>query len=44
MKAGKHGMLLYLTGRGIGHHATWARIIGMLISAALALTASASWS
>jgi hypothetical protein len=32
------GVLLYLTGRGIGHHATWARIIGMLISASLALT------
>lgn len=32
------GVLLYLTGRGIGHHATWARIIAMLISAGLALT------
>jgi hypothetical protein len=31
-------VLLYLTGRGIGQHATWARIMAMLISAWLALT------
>jgi hypothetical protein len=35
------GLLLYLTGRGIGHHATWARIFAMLISAGLALTSCA---
>ena len=35
------GVLLYLTGRGIGHHAVWARIMAMLISAGLALTSCA---
>jgi hypothetical protein len=29
--------LLYLTGRGIGHHATWARVVAILMS--LGLTA-----
>jgi hypothetical protein len=31
------GVLLYLTGRGIGHHATSARIMAMLLSTGLAL-------
>jgi hypothetical protein len=31
------GVLFYFTGRGIGQHADWARIVAMLISAALAL-------
>jgi hypothetical protein len=35
------GTLLYLTGRGLGQHATWARIIAMLISAGLALSSFA---
>jgi hypothetical protein len=30
-------VLLYLTGRGIGHHAAWARIFGGLLSFGLAL-------
>jgi hypothetical protein len=35
------GVLLYLTGRGIGQHAVWARIMAMLISAGLALISCA---
>jgi hypothetical protein len=35
------GVLLYLTGRGIGQHATWARIIGMMISFGFALVSFA---
>lgn len=35
------GVLLYLTGWGIGQHATWARIIAMLLSAGLALSSCA---
>jgi hypothetical protein len=34
-------VLLYLTGRGIGHHATWARIIAILIAAGVAFTSCA---
>jgi hypothetical protein len=34
-------VLLYLTGRGIIHHATWARIAAIVMSAALALTSCA---
>jgi hypothetical protein len=34
-------VLLYLTGRGIGHHATWARIVAIMLSAGLALTSCA---
>ena len=34
-------LLLYLTGRGIGHHATWARIVAMLLSFSLALASCA---
>jgi hypothetical protein len=29
-------LLLYLTGRGIGQHATWARIVAILLSLSLA--------
>jgi hypothetical protein len=29
------GVLLYLVGRGIIHHATWARVLAILMSAAL---------
>ena len=35
------GVLLYLTGRGIGHHALWARIVGFLISAVFLLSSCA---
>ena len=35
------GVLLYLTGRGIIHHATWARISAIIMSAGLALTSCA---
>jgi hypothetical protein len=35
------GVLLFLTGRGIGHQAAWARIMAMLISAGLALLSCA---
>jgi hypothetical protein len=35
------GLLLYLTGRGIGHHATWARVVAILISTGLALVSCA---
>jgi hypothetical protein len=35
------GVLLYLTGRGIGHHAAWARIMAMLLSLGLALASCA---
>jgi hypothetical protein len=31
------GVLLYLTGRGIGRHSRWARIVAMLTSAGLLL-------
>jgi hypothetical protein len=31
------GVLFYFTGRGIGQHADWARIVAILISAGLAL-------
>jgi hypothetical protein len=31
------GVLLYLIGRGIGRHATWARIVALTICAGLAL-------
>jgi hypothetical protein len=31
------GVLLYLTGRGIGRHSGWARIVAILMSAGLAL-------
>jgi hypothetical protein len=34
-------LLLYLTGRGIGQHATWARIVAILLSLSLALTSCA---
>jgi hypothetical protein len=30
-------VILYATGRGIGHHATWARIVGGLIAVGLLL-------
>jgi len=33
--------LLYLTGRGIGQHATWARIIAIVLSCGLALVSCA---
>jgi hypothetical protein len=35
------GVLLYLTGRGIGQHAAWARVMAMLISLGLALASCA---
>ena len=35
------GALLFLTGRGIGHHAAWARIMAMLLSTGLALMSCA---
>jgi hypothetical protein len=35
------GALLFLTGRGIGHHAAWARITAILLSAGLALMSCA---
>jgi hypothetical protein len=35
------GALLFLTGRGIGQHAAWARITAMLLSAGLALASCA---
>jgi hypothetical protein len=35
------GVLLYLTGRGIGHHAAWARIMAVLLSLGLALASCA---
>ena len=35
------GVLLYLTGRGIIHHATWARISAIVMSAGLALASCA---
>jgi hypothetical protein len=34
-------LLLYLTGRGIGHHAIWARIIAILLSLGLAAASCA---
>jgi hypothetical protein len=34
-------LLLYLTGRGIGQHATWARIVAILLSLSLALASGA---
>jgi hypothetical protein len=34
-------LLLYLTGRGIGHHAMWARITAILMSIALAAASCA---
>lgn len=34
-------ILLYLTGRGIGHHATWARVIAIMMSAGLAIASCA---
>jgi hypothetical protein len=34
-------VLLYLTGRGIGQHATWARIIAIALSLGLALVSCA---
>jgi hypothetical protein len=35
------GVLLYLTGRGIVHHATWARISAIVMSAGLVITTCA---
>ncbi|MGC1444433.1 MAG: hypothetical protein WA837_03120, partial [Xanthobacteraceae bacterium] len=35
------GALLFLTGRGIGHHAAWARITAMLLSSGVALMSCA---
>lgn len=35
------GVLFYLTGWGIGQHATWARMIAMLLSAGLAVLSGA---
>jgi hypothetical protein len=35
------GVLVYLTGRGIIHHATWARISAIVMSLALALASCA---
>ena len=35
------GVLLYLTGRGIIHHATWARISAIVLSTGLALASCA---
>jgi hypothetical protein len=35
------GVLLYLTGRGIFHHATWARISAIIMSAGLAIASCA---
>jgi hypothetical protein len=34
-------LLLYLTGRGIGQHATWARIVAILLSLSLSLASCA---
>lgn len=35
------GIVLYLTGRGIGHHAMWARVSGIVLSIGLALVSCA---
>jgi hypothetical protein len=34
-------LLLYLTGSGIGRHATWARVVAILIASSLALASCA---
>lgn len=34
-------VLLYFTGRGIGHHATWARVIAIMMSIGLAVASCA---